>query len=217
MKPFQGSAGRLVVLGMLTALVSGCASMFAPASDRITINSVPEGAKVYLGANLLGTTPLTYEFKRSMQERKTLSIRKDGYKTQELLLGTVLEPAAFWNFGFITTTFGATSWGIDAMNGNMVKYSPDSYLVDLEKAGGVESPKDRVDRGRLRFVAANWGRIRSDIAWGGGEYLTAYFELRSPVSFPAQYRDFLVTVSHAAPALLLLNDPVVLYRSLEVL
>lgn len=48
------SIGRPAAAALLLALLSGCASMFAPATDTIKVDSVPEGAKVYDGANLLG-------------------------------------------------------------------------------------------------------------------------------------------------------------------
>ena len=120
----------IILCIMCSALFAGCASMFAPNSDNITIKTNPEGADVYYGGNLLGQTPLTYSFKRETFEQKKLNIRKEGYKNQELLLEKTIEKIALFNLGFTTTTFGATSWGIDAATGNAIKYSPDSYLID---------------------------------------------------------------------------------------
>jgi hypothetical protein len=217
MKRKECSIGRLAAAALMFALLSGCASMFAPANDTIKVNSVPEGAKVYDGANLLGTTPLTQTFKRSTFEHKTLSVRKEGYKTQEVPLGTVLDSAALWNFGFFITTMGVTSWGTDATSGNMVKYHPDSYLIELEKEGGAKAPKERADFERLRFVASNQDFLQQDIARGDGEYLKAYFEIRPQERAPGEYATFLRGVSREAPHLLSLNDPVEFYKSLEVI
>lgn len=102
--------GRSTMFSFILLLLSGCASMMAPISDFVTINTVPQGAEVYLGDELLGKTPVTHVFKRQTFEKKTLSIRKKGYKTRELLLETALESTALLNLGFITTTSGVTSW-----------------------------------------------------------------------------------------------------------
>jgi hypothetical protein len=207
--------GRLAALLLLFVLLSGCASMFAPGSDKITINSIPTGAKVYDGVNLLGTTPLTQTFKRDTFRHKKLTLRKVGYKTEEVELGTALDPAALWNFAFFLTTLGVSSWGTDATNGNMVKYSPDSYLIDLTKEGGAASQQESTRLERLRFVVVNQDHLQNDIARGEGEYLRAYFEIRSPAG--GEYEAFLRGVSRDATHLLSLLDPVAFYNSLELI
>jgi hypothetical protein len=217
MKRKECSISCLAAAALMVVLLSGCASMFAPATDTIRVNSIPGGAKVYDGANLLGTTPLTQMFKRSTFEHKTLSVRKEGYKPQEVPLGTALDSNALWNFAFFITTMGVTSWGTDATNGNMVKYHPDSYLIELEKEGGAKAPKERADSERLRFVALNQDFLQQDIARGDGEYLSAYFEIRPQGSAPGKYAAFLRGVSREAPRLLSLYDPVEFYKSLEVI
>jgi hypothetical protein len=206
----------LAVSGLLV-LASGCASMYSPGTDDITISTIPEGAKVYDGVNVLGTTPFKHTFKRETLVRKTLTLRKEGYESQDLVLGTTLDKMAFWNFAFFPTTCGVTSWGIDAANGNMVKYTPDSYLIDLKKEGAASSPKEQTEFRRLRFVAVNQDRLQRDIAWGDGEYLRAYFEFRLHAGSHGEYQDFRNRVSREAPALLSLHDPVAFFQTLEVL
>jgi hypothetical protein len=202
---------------LIFVLLSGCASMNAPDSDKVSINSIPEGAKVYEGANLLGTTPMTHTFKRDTFQKKNLTLRKEGYKSQDLQLGTTLEKAALWNFAFFITTMGVTSWGIDAANGNMVKYHPDSYLIDLEKVVTTGVLKDQTRLQRLRFVAVNKDLLQRDIARGDGEYLRAYFEIRPQTMSTGDYQAFLGVVSSNAPHLLSLADTVEFYKSLEVI
>lgn len=204
-----------IVIIVMCILASGCATMYAPESDNVTIQSNPEGADVYYGAQLLGTTPLTYSFKRDTFERKTLSIRKKGYKNQEVLLEKTLEKKALYNIAFITTTMGVTSWGIDAASGHMIKYSPDSYLIDLEKVNQSARGKDRARFQRLRFVALNQYYLMNDIATGDGEYLRAYFDSRPSDTAFDNYQKFLGHVSRQALLLLSLHDSVELYNCLE--
>jgi hypothetical protein len=136
-------------------ILNGCATMLAPGADTITIKTIPAGAQVYDGATLLGKTPITHSFKRETFEQKTLTLRLPGYKSQELMLQRSLEKKSLWNFVFFLTTCGATSWGIDALNGNMVMYSPDSYLIDMKKNGAGPQNKDGARWDRIRFAVMN--------------------------------------------------------------
>jgi hypothetical protein len=209
------ASGSSIVLFIVCAFLTGCASMIAPHSDSITIRTNPEGANVYYDARLLGKTPLTYSFNRDTFERKTLSIQREGYKDQELVLEKTLEGKSLFNFVFILTTSGATSWGIDAATGNLIKYSPDSYLIDLEQDNTSTSHEEHARLQRLRFVALNQDNLKKDIATGDGEYLRAYFASRSPrISFN-DYQYFLSHVAGQAPLLLPLGDPVEFYNCLE--
>lgn len=204
-----------IVIVAMCILASGCATMYTPESDNVTIQSNPEGADVYYGAQLLGTTPLTYSFKRDTFERKTLSIRKKGYKNQEVLLEKTLEKKALYNIAFITTTLGVTSWGIDAASGHMIKYSPDSYLIDLEKVNQSAREKDHARFQRLRFVVLNQYYLINDIATGDGEYLRAYFDSRPSNETVHPYQSFLKNVSSKSQLLLSTLDPLDFYNCLE--
>jgi hypothetical protein len=196
-------------------LLSGCATMFAPDNDKITIKTEPAGADVYEGANIIGKTPLTHSFKRVALERKTLLIRKEGYTSEELNLQKSLETTALWNIAFILTTGGATSWAIDAHSGNMTKYSPDSYFIELGKKGNTVSQEEHMRRQRIRFVLLNRDSLMKDIATGDGNYLRTYFEMR-PFQQPLDtYQSFLNHISGQAQLLLCLNDPVEFYYELE--
>lgn len=192
-------------------LSAGCATMFSKREDTITIKTEPEGAEVYLGAEKIGTTPLTQSFQRRTFEQKNLTLRKEGYKTRELQLGRTVEPVALFNFGWITT-WGATSWGIDAMTGAMTKYDPTSYYIDLEPENKQSNPIDWDRRSRAAFVLNNHHRLKEEIARGEGEYLLAYYRLRGSA---APYDLFLRRLRDAAPALLSREDGVDFYHALE--
>jgi hypothetical protein len=207
---------QTIILCTLCMLLSGCATMFAPDSDKVTFKTDPAGADVYQGANFLGKTPLTYSFKRDIIfDRKTLLIKKEGYISQELNLRNTLEKTALWNFGFFLTTCGVTSWGIDALSGNMIKYSPDSYFIELEKKGNAVSREDHMRRQRIRFVLLNRDSLMKDIAAGDGKYLRAYFEMRPTGQALGTYSEFLNHVFGQTPRLLCQNDPVEFYQELE--
>lgn len=195
----------------LIFFTTGCATLFAQKEDTITIKTEPPEAEVYLGTELLGTTPLVRTFERSTFEHKNLSIRKEGYKTREMLLSKTLEPVALLNIAFIIT-YGATSWGTDATSGAMLKYDPTSYYIDLEPVDAPPEPAALERRERIKFVLFNQHRLKSDIAQGDGEYLSAYHAItRTPEPYPL----FLRRVREEAPGLLSQQDAVDLYARME--
>ncbi len=193
-------------------MLSGCATMFANKTDTVTINSEPAGAEVYDGATLLGKTPLTHTFSRTSVAQRKLRIKAPGYATHELALSKDVEPVAFLNFGFIFTTMGATSWGIDYSTGAMFRIEPSSYFVDLEAAGKQQSFRDRKRRERIQFVLRNRHSLSRDIAQGDGPYLTSYYQLaETDVSYDA----FRAHIHHSADALISESDGIGLYRRLD--
>ena len=194
---------KTLILIVLGSLLSGCATLFANRSDTITIKTEPAGADVYDGADLLGKTPLTHIFKRDTFTQKTLQIRSPGFTTYELRLQRTVEPIALFNLGFILTTMGVTSWGIDAASGAMIRYEPSSYFVDLEPTGKKRTSMDRNRRERVMFVLSNRHALTRDIAQGDGPYLASYYRL---LTAPMPYQQFQAQVRDASDDLFALGD-----------
>ncbi len=207
--------------------------MFAPSHDTVVIKSEPEGAEVYAevddGTTLLGKTPLQYSFKRNTV--RNLLIKKDGWKSQELQLKRTLDPTLFGNFGSVllfsaaspnngfqillsTTTIGAF-WIVDGASGKWIKYSPDSYFLEMERDGNHEPGRPQGYLRRLRFVLFNHAELQKDIARGGGSYLTSYFELRNDGLSKSDYHAFLAVVLQESKFYLTSDDPIVFFYALE--
>lgn len=113
----------IVVSGIL--MVSGCATVFSPAHDPVTISSVPEGSAVFMDGSRVGKTPITVQVKRQLTPPR-IEVKNDGYHTQSILLqnqfnGVALLNIFFWP-GFI----------VDAATGTLMKASQFNYQVDLE-------------------------------------------------------------------------------------
>ncbi|MFZ5862050.1 MAG: hypothetical protein ACOYXR_04285 [Nitrospirota bacterium] len=206
---------RIVVVLAFVCFVNGCATLFAKRSDTITIKTVPDGADVYDGVVLLGKTPLTHTFKRDAFVQKTLQIRAPGFTTYELSLQRTLDLIALFNLGFSLTTMGATSWGIDASSGAMIRYEPTSYFVDLQPAGQERTSIDRNRSERFMFVLNNHQALTRDIAQGDGPYLASYYRLLTPEA--QDYPQFVRQVKDASADLLAQDDPVDFTRHLDVL
>lgn len=148
----------LKIMLMAIFFSTGCASMFGDSTDTVEITSEPAGADVYFRKKHLGTTPLTVALERRV-EASQLQFEKTGYKPKNVPLSRHVTGKAFWNFGFITTTSGATSWGVDALSGKMWEYSPKSYVVNLEKIETQVNTDALFD-----YVMSNGELIRKSLA-----------------------------------------------------
>ena len=211
--------GFFPVVFLFSALLlsSGCATMFSREYDDLTIESNPPGAEVYLGAEHIGTTPFTKRFDRDTFESPQITLRKEGYKPQTVTLQRTLEKTALLNFGFFLTTCGVTSWAIDAASGSMIRYAPDSYLVDLHRLGDEGSASWRRHHLALAFVLTNHPNLMTDISRGRGEYLEAYYHLNfAPVS-TASYPAFLQAIRKESAELLECTNGLELERALKCL
>ena len=159
------------VFGLIVFLVlNGCATIFSDGEDEITFNSNVDKTKVYLDGIKLGETPLTISIDRKTANR-TLKFTKSGYQTQEMELLHDFN----MNFGMILDLTGTaltlTPMGIDALSGNLIKYTPTEYHIEMEpeKTGDHKLFRQRV--ASMRFTAHNFSDIQRDMASGEGEFL----------------------------------------------
>lgn len=162
------------ILIPLLATVSGCATLFSGTTQGVKITSEPAGAKVYQGGELLGTTPFEHKFKKDTFRETILTFKKDGYENKTLHLTKNLNSTALFNIGFITTTSGVTSWGIDALSGALLEYSENSYVVELRK------PEKQTTSMPLEYFISNYQSIRKDLSQGGGKYLESFIREVQP-------------------------------------
>lgn len=121
---------KFSIVVSVALLVSGCATVFSPSHDPVTINSVPEGSAVFMDGNRVGKTPVTLQVKRQLTPPR-IEVKSDGYHTQSILLqnqfnGVSLLNIFFWP-GFI----------VDAATGTLMKASQFNYQVDLEAKDSV--------------------------------------------------------------------------------
>ncbi len=166
---------RFLSIVMLALLSTSCATLFSKGSDSITITSEPPGASVYLDARKRGVTPLTLNVKRSVLNSSYVQLKKKGYKTKKFMLKKSLTTAAIFNLSSVL------SWATDVTSGNMIQYSPNDYLIELEKNEGKTT--SIFEDMSLKFVLVNKNLILKEIASGEGEYLkTALKSFKVPES-----------------------------------
>ncbi len=144
---------NVILLGIVSSVICSCGSTNKlalipqePTSKEVEINSVPQGATVYLEGKLLGVTPLRvniplkYElpayYKQSMSEEiaervsSNITFVKDGYKTQELLYKPNL------------ITIGRDLKNYNGVFSSLVYSYPEGVICELEKQINEEYSED---------------------------------------------------------------------------
>lgn len=193
---------------MASALaLGGCATIFSGTSQNVTFTSEPAGASVMINGNVIGTTPLTYELKRSTFKHATVTFRKKGYESERFPLKKTLNSTALINCTSVL------SWGTDALTGAMMEYSPDKYFVELtpgaRKAGSLEH------RWALQFVLVHHRQLTTAIARRDGEALRTLAELFGVPS--DEYPAFTALLGAHGPELVRHEHPHELFRALTAL
>lgn len=117
MKKFRA----VVLAGISTVSLTGCASMFGRSSDLVTIRSTDPEATILVNGNAIGTGTAQYKVKRGKDV--TLTVSKTGcqersVQTDTSLVGWTWLNIFFWP-GFI----------VDAATGDMRRTDPTEYTL----------------------------------------------------------------------------------------
>jgi uncharacterized protein YceK len=169
---------KFFVMALLVALVPGCASIISGSKQNISVNSNVAGADVILHDlekktdEKLGVTPFTGLAPRVKSAK--LIVKKDGYKPVEVLMATEVE-GVFWANIFCGGTTGSST---DFSTGAMWKYSPNSYMANLEPGSkGAQLEQFKKESPVRVFAVMNYDRLSSNISTGKGEYLDSLYVL----------------------------------------
>lgn len=163
---------HLFILFGFTAFLafSGCATIFTDGEDEITFNSNVDKTKVFFDNSLMGETPLILSVDRQLHRIK-VRFSKDGYEDQEMLLAHKLNMNAGMILDITGTFTFLTPGAVDALSGNLIRYSPTKYQIEMvpEKSGNLDLFRQRV--ASKRFAASNFPGIQRDLVTGEGEFL----------------------------------------------
>lgn len=195
-----------VALLLLSFTLVSCATIFGKSSDEVSFTSIPAGAKIYNGDKLMGVTPFTHVFDRDTFNHIHITIRKDGYESQKFMMKKTIAKAAIFNLTSVL------SWGTDALSGNMMEYSPKSYLIELKKQGRASAKEIRHSQ-LTKLMALKKHEFFEDVAKGEGETLENVMEL---YEVPARKRMAVVSrLKGNLTHLLIASEPVALSTQIE--
>ena len=156
-----------VVIVLCLPFMYGFATVVSGTKQNITVNSSPSGADVIIDGFVKGSTPLSFDLKR--KKNQSISIRKEGYKTQTLSLAHEFN-MAFWGNALIGGLIGSS---IDSSTGAIIEYEPSNFHVTLEPERMSKSQQEKFNQvvAVRNYILSNYYNLTSDIAQGEGQYL----------------------------------------------
>lgn len=119
---------------LMTALLFssfGCATIIQPGPDRISVDSRPEGAKIYLDDKIVGVTPMVVELPRDSEA--VFRIEKEGYESTSVDRDKVMSG---WVMGNLILG-GPIGIAIDLAAHNQGHYSSEPITVNLAEKANV--------------------------------------------------------------------------------
>lgn len=120
-----------VFVFVFLALFSGCATVINGTTQRIDVDSVPQGAVVYVDGSQYGTTPAVLSLSRNSEH--TVRIAKEGYGSREVRVTKKFNTTTSGNF-FIGGLIGVA---VDAGSGAMYDLEPKWINVSLVREGNI--------------------------------------------------------------------------------
>lgn len=126
----------LVIMIVVTAALTGCASIIVGTSQDIFITSKPDGATIKINGEVQGKTPMTLKLHRGANQ-KIVHIERDGYKTHSTILDTYFRPRPMMNLMLLV--LAPIGIIIDASTGVAYTYTPSVIDAELLPITGVPS------------------------------------------------------------------------------
>jgi hypothetical protein len=174
MKRRIGSASKIrvsvwVVAGILSLfLIQACASIIKGKSQMMTFKSEPEGATVTVNGRVIGKTPITTSLEKDTG--KSVTVEKEGYKTQTMELTTTIE-GWFWGNILLGGLIGSTT---DGISGAVHQYSPNQYMFNLAP---VDESVDTSKSDAKMYIVVNYDNILKELNTTKGTYISTLFDL----------------------------------------
>lgn len=136
MKYFQ-----LLAIWVVAMFMSSCATILTGTTQRVTIDSSPQGADIIIDGQMMGTTPAKVRLDRDLNafidNAKDIRLEMNGYYADGYYLGTDIEPVVILN------VFCPIGFALDAVTGALMRYDSDYYnfkMVPVEPVPGPVQP-----------------------------------------------------------------------------
>lgn len=161
----------LFVLVFSTGLMlQGCATVITGRYESVSFDSSPQGARVAVNGQVMGTTPTQVTLHRGANS--VVAIEKDGYAPKVFPLTTKLNPY-FWLDIALLSPLGVI---VDFSDSAASSFDPATYAVQLAPAGSEANASDR----RLQaaaYISSNYDILGHEIFAGEGEHLESLMGL----------------------------------------
>lgn len=112
----------------LSLQLTSCATIINGTTQKIPLDSYPQGANVSVDGNYMGITPTVVEVKRKHDHFVTFD--KEGFCPQTIQLTHVVSGAVAGNI----IAGGLIGWGVDACSGGQYRLIPEAVFMPLQPA-----------------------------------------------------------------------------------
>ncbi|MBA2367540.1 MAG: PEGA domain-containing protein [Candidatus Protochlamydia sp.] len=109
---------KIFTIFSLFLILSGCATLFGNNRRDVSVVSNPPGAAIYMDNMQYGFTPAIITLPTYIYGGKSITLKKEGYYDQTMMVNTEFQPIALLNIFFWP------GFLIDAGTGNLVKINP---------------------------------------------------------------------------------------------
>jgi hypothetical protein len=136
---------NISILGFFLFSTS-CATIFTGTTQRVSIDSNPQGADIIIDGQKKGKTPsivkIDREFEALLDGGKEIQLEINGYKKDGYKLDAQLNPVSIINL------FNALCWGIDAATGAITRYDNQSNfeMIPLQENTSIPNKKESGDK-----------------------------------------------------------------------
>ncbi|MGB3184146.1 MAG: PEGA domain-containing protein [Cyclobacteriaceae bacterium] len=155
-----------LALAVTLLLVPGCATIISGPNQKVSFDSQPTGATIYLDDKEIGQTPSVFtlarrgrfESERPAKKSYEVRIELDGYEAYEMTIDRKLNA---WLFGNILVLGGVIGVAIDASNGSMYKLSPKEIDTQFNSSSdaSIKNTMDDIFIGVTLDIDPNWEKI----------------------------------------------------------
>lgn len=114
-----------IFLATTMLFMTSCATLFTGTKDRISFNTEPPGATIYIDGVEQCKTPCSLKVTRSINDTD-VEFKLDGYETRLITLSKEFNVVSVLNLGNLL------GWGIDFLSGAVMKYDKKSYDITLD-------------------------------------------------------------------------------------
>lgn len=112
------SITKIGLVASVLALLTGCASIAGDNTRQVKVDSMPQGAGIYVDNQQYGVTPAVITLPSYIYGGKNVTLRKRGYQDASMMVNTSFQPIALLDILFWPTFI------VDAATGDLVKIDP---------------------------------------------------------------------------------------------
>jgi hypothetical protein len=143
---------QLSAILVVAAFMSSCATILTGTTQRVTIDSTPQGADIIVDGRMMGTTPAKVRLDRDLNafidDAKDIRLELDGFYPDGYYLGTDIEPVVILN------VFCPVGFALDAVTGAIMRYDSDYYNFKMVPVDPDMYPAPSSSSGQVPAAAA---------------------------------------------------------------